>query len=141
MSSAVRIGRVTGTPNARIHLAIDGRTCGAAHRAAPVYQVTRVDLTAGSLCRRCFRPGRIKAAEMALTSAWGAGAERIRQQLAAVVQACKTPAQRADDADLIPRIRRTIEVAAVVNAAPLPERRDLWHAARDSYDARTLQAA
>jgi hypothetical protein len=140
--TAVRIGRVATYRKARIHLAIDGVTCGAARRASIGYEVTRADLAVvGNLCKRCFRANRVEAAEMAVQSAHGIAAERARQMLSSVTEAMKTPEQRAADEDLAARIRRTIELAAPILDLPLADREDMWQAARDSYDARNLQAA
>ncbi|SRR6266704_3583953 len=130
----VRIGRVTTARNARIHLAIDGRTCGASRRGRIGYEVTRPDLAdPANLCKRCFRPARVAVAEMTITTAHGPAAERIRRMLATVTEACKTPEQRAADADLIARITRTIELAAPVLALPLAERPRTWADLRADY--------
>jgi hypothetical protein len=140
--TAVRIGRVATYRKARIHLAIDGVTCGAARRARIGYEVARPDLAVvANLCKRCFRPNRVEAAEMALTSAHGVAAERARRMLAAVTDSMKTPEQRAADEDFAARVARTIELAAPILALPLVDRSDMWQAARDSYDATHLQAA
>lgn len=134
--TALRIGRVATYRRARIHLAIDGVTCGAARRASIGYEATRPDLAVvANLCKRCFRPNRVEAAEMALTSAHGIAAERARRMLSSVTEAMKTPEQRAADEDLAARIARTIELAAPILDLPLADREDMWQAARDSYDA------
>ncbi len=125
---------MTSTPKARIHLAIDGRTCGASRRARISREVTRPDLAdPGNLCKRCFKPARVAAAETAITTAHGPAAERIRRMLATVTEACKSPEQRAADADLIARITRTIELAAPVLALPLAERPRTWADLRADY--------
>jgi hypothetical protein len=132
--TAVRVGRVATYRKARIHLAIDGVTCGAARRASIGYEATRPDLAVvANLCKRCFRPARVEAAEMAVQSAHGVAAERARQMLAAVTDSMKSPKQRAADEELIARIARTIELAAPILALPLAERSRTWAGLRADY--------
>lgn len=132
--TAVRLGRVCTRRRARIHLALDGRTCGAARGASIGYEVTRPDLAQpGNLCRRCFTPNRVGRAQELLYTATGSPAARIRSLLVDVVDGWKTPEQRAQENDLIARINATIDAAAPVLALPVDERPRTWAALRDEY--------
>lgn len=113
--TAIRIGRVCVRPHARIHLAIDGRTCGAGRRAHVGYETTRTDLAPANLCRRCFTAVRVGRAQMLLTSAAGEKAERNRILLAAVVDGMKTDGQHATDRDMVAGIVAGLEAAAPVD--------------------------
>lgn len=157
--TAVRIGRVCIRRGARIHLAIDGHTCGAARRAGIGYEVTRADLVAlGNLCRRCFTPNRVGRAQQLLTSTPGSKAEGTRRLLATVVQGVMTPEQAADEAVLVASIRATmlasgalttldqkvaatVAVAPAVQALPEPSRRRMWATLRDEFAATHHQPA
>lgn len=133
--TAVRLGRVCTRPRARIHLALDGKTCDAARGARIGYEVTRPDLVApGNPCRRCFTPARVERAYGALYTATGTGAARIRSLLADVVDGMRTPEQVAADRELAERIKATMAAAGSIRILPPAERAAAWDAARRDYD-------
>lgn len=135
--TAVRIGRITTGRRARIHLAIDGRTgCGARNRATITHECARPDLAGTkALCRRCFTPARVGTAQQTLTTATGEKAARNRMLLADVVQAVKTPQQRAAEADLADRIRATMAAAGSIMPQLPAQRARSWAQLRDRYTA------
>lgn len=67
---SITIGRVTTTPGARVHLAIDGRTgCGTLHHARITHPTTTYrSIPTDTLCKRCFTGARVARAQMEITS-------------------------------------------------------------------------
>ncbi len=110
--ATVRVGRLT--PKGKIHLALDGQIADD-HSKTIRHDCTRPDLAASkNLCRRCFTPNLVGAAQRMLQSASGIAAERHRMLLADVVPAVTTPEQTAADTDLAARIRATMLAAGSI---------------------------
>jgi hypothetical protein len=135
--SAVKIGRIATGRKVRIHLAVDGQTgCGANRRAGIAYPVVAFDAVDHRLlCLRCWTPARIERAEMALYTATGPAASAARRFLAAVVDARRTPAERAAIDDLARRLRESMLAAGTITALPVDERPRSWAVLRAEFNA------
>lgn len=130
----VTTGRITNRRAARVHLAIDGRIADSNRPISYKNQPGKVDTS--NLCRRCWTPARIAAAQRALTTATGPAAEAARQMLARVVEATESPTQRSEMDVLAARIGADLEAKLTREVAEQAARDQRAAALRDIIAAR-----
>lgn len=135
---AMRMGRISDRPGAKVHMEIDGQGIGENHSRHVVTLVADADirtLPAESLCKRCFSRRRIEAAWGALTGATGIVASHTRSLLSRRLAELTPARERAELDELAARVAATIELAAPVLAQPVHRRPSSWAALRAEFKA------
>lgn len=110
--TAVRVGRLI--PGGKVHLALDGQIADNHLRriSIPCANPTKVALK--NLCRRCFTPLRVGAAQRLLILASGSLAEGTRRLLADVADGMNTPEQTNRYAEMAEEIRAGLRATGVL---------------------------
>jgi hypothetical protein len=129
----VQAGRIATRKGARVHLAIDGRIADRPQGVTYPVANPATTVAGAHLCRRCWTPARIAAAQQALITATGRDAEATRRMLSRVADANQTDAERAAMDDLAARIAETIANAAPILAQPIAARPRTWATLRDEF--------
>jgi hypothetical protein len=119
----VRIGRMRANDKLALHLEINGATC---NRTRPVMaETTTRNASDARLCKSCFNPNRIKAAQLkAQSGSFNVKADTI---LCWAVDMTRTPAEKARIAELVADYRAAhAEPVEVVKPRSLADLRNAY---------------